>query len=77
MGPGGVGPGGVGPGGVDTAATNGIDAQFAESFADPNGRQVHHFASTMANLGFARMTEALLSMLDSGTWREFTDGLGN
>lgn len=53
-----------------------IGPEFAESFADLNGRQVHQFASEMANLGFARMTEALLGMLDSGIWREFVDGLG-
>ena len=53
-----------------------IGPEFAESFADLNGRQVHHFASEMANLGFARMTEVLLSMLDSGIWQEFGDGLG-
>lgn len=53
-----------------------IGPEFADSFADLNARQVRQFASQMANLGFARMTEALLSMLDSGIWREFTDGLG-
>lgn len=53
-----------------------IGPEFADSFADLNGRQVRQFASQMANLGFARMTEALLSMLDSGIWREFVDGLG-
>lgn len=53
-----------------------IGPEFAESFTDTNGAQVHQFASQMANLGFSRMTEALLGMLDSGAWREFTDGLG-
>lgn len=53
-----------------------IGPEFAESFSDLNGRQVHQFASIMSNLGFARMTEALLSMLDSQVWREFVDGLG-
>lgn len=53
-----------------------IDPEFAESFADPRGRQVHQFASQMANLGFARMTEVLIAMLDSGVWMEFEDGLG-
>lgn len=53
-----------------------IDPQFADTFTDLNGRQVRQFASQMGNLGFARMTETLLSMLDSGAWREFVDGLG-
>lgn len=53
-----------------------IGPEFAESFTDINGKQVHQFASQMANLGFARMTEALLGMLDSHVWQEFTDGLG-
>lgn len=53
-----------------------IGPEFADSFADVNGRKVHQFASEMANLGFARMTEVLLSMLDSGDWRQFHDGLG-
>jgi hypothetical protein len=30
----------------------------------------------MANLGFERMTEELLAMLDSEAWHEFKDGLG-
>ncbi len=44
-------------------------------FTDLNGRAVHAFAVQMANLGFARMTEELLGMLDSGVWRYFKDGL--
>lgn len=61
-------------GGVN--GTDSIGPEFAQAFTDLNGRQVHQFASQMANLGFARMTEELLSMLDSGVWREFEDGLG-
>jgi hypothetical protein len=53
-----------------------IDPEFLESFSDLNGRQVRQFASQMANLGFARMTEALVAMLDSGVWRQFEDGQG-
>jgi len=45
-------------------------------FLDLHGKQVHAFASQMANLGFSRMTDELLSMLDSGAWTEFKDGLG-
>jgi hypothetical protein len=44
-------------------------------FTDRNGRAVHAFAIQMANLGFARMTDELLGMLDSGVWRYFKDGL--
>jgi hypothetical protein len=45
-------------------------------FTDLNARKVHAFASQMANLGFERMTEELVTMLDSGAWLEFKDGLG-
>jgi hypothetical protein len=45
-------------------------------FTDLNAKKVYAFASQMANLGFERMTQELLSMLDSGAWREFKDGLG-
>lgn len=45
-------------------------------FTDLNARKVHAFASQMANLGFERMTEELLAMLDSEAWHEFKDGLG-
>ena len=53
-----------------------IGPEFAEAFTDLNGRQVHQFASIMSNLGFERMTDALVSMLDSHVWCEFVDGLG-
>lgn len=62
---------------MDGTQVNGIDPEFAQSFADLNGRQVHQFASQMSNLGFARMTDVLLSMLESGVWREFGDGQGD
>ena len=47
-----------------------------DQFTDLNAKKVYSFASQMANLGFERMTQELLSMLDSGAWREFKDGLG-
>jgi hypothetical protein len=45
-------------------------------FLDLNGRQVHSFAQRMANMGHAQMTDLLVSMLKSGAWQEFHDGLG-
>jgi hypothetical protein len=45
-------------------------------FLDLNGRQVHAFAQRMANLGTAQLTELLVSMLKSGAWQQFHDGLG-
>jgi hypothetical protein len=45
-------------------------------FVDLNGRQVHAFASEVANVGYARLKDELLSMLRSGAWRDFKDGLG-
>jgi hypothetical protein len=45
-------------------------------FLDLNGREVHAFASQMANLGFNHLTELLTSMFRSGAWRKFKDGLG-
>jgi hypothetical protein len=47
-----------------------------KEFTDLNAKKVYAFASQMENLGFERMTQELLSMLDSGAWREFKDGLG-
>lgn len=46
-------------------------------FVDLNGRQVHAFASKMANLGYAELADQLLAMLRSGAWRSFKDGLGS
>jgi hypothetical protein len=45
-------------------------------FLDLNGRQVHAFASQMANLGFHTLTDLLIEMFKSGSWRSFKDGLG-
>lgn len=47
-----------------------------KEFTDLNAKKVFAFASQMENLGFERMTQELMSMLDSGAWREFKDGLG-
>lgn len=45
-------------------------------FTDQNADQVHSFALQMSNLGLSRVTDLLLSMFQSGVWREFTDGTG-
>lgn len=45
-------------------------------FLDTNGKKVHAFALDMQNLGFQRMAEKLVSMLDDGAWQDFADGLG-
>jgi hypothetical protein len=46
-------------------------------FLDIHGREVHAFAMGMANVGFSRMAELLLSMLKSEAWRSFKDGNGS
>ena len=48
----------------------------SHDFVDLNGRQVHAFASHMANLGFRQLTDLLIAMFKSGAWRRFQDGLG-
>ncbi|HZD70367.1 MAG TPA: hypothetical protein VFA45_16150 [Actinomycetes bacterium] len=48
-----------------------------QSLLDLNGRQVHAFASEMANVGYAKMADLLGAMLESGAWRSFQDGLGH
>lgn len=45
-------------------------------FTDVNASQVHAFSLQMSNLGLSRVTDLLLSMFQSGAWREFTDGTG-
>jgi hypothetical protein len=45
-------------------------------FLDLHGREVHAFSTEMANVGFNRMADLLLSMLRSEAWRSFKDGLG-
>lgn len=45
-------------------------------FLDANGQKVHAFALEMTNLGFRRMADKLLNMLEDDAWREFADGLG-
>lgn len=51
-------------------------ADTQHDFLDRNGREVHTFASQMANLGLAHLTDLLVAMLKSGSWRRFKDGLG-
>lgn len=41
-----------------------------------NGRMVHAFSLEMNNLGFQRMADKIRSMLESGAWRRYVDGLG-
>jgi hypothetical protein len=41
-----------------------------------NGKRVQAFEVQMANLGFARLAEELLTMLEDGAWQEFSDGIG-
>jgi hypothetical protein len=48
-----------------------------QGLLDLNGRQVHAFASEMANVGYAKMADLLVAMLDSGAWQSFQDGLGS
>ncbi len=52
------------------------DPTKKHDFLDLNGRQVHSFAQRMVNIGYAQMTDLLVSMLKSGAWQEFHDGLG-
>jgi hypothetical protein len=47
-----------------------------QGLLDLNGRQVHAFASEMANVGYAKMADLLVAMLESEAWRSFHDGLG-
>jgi len=43
---------------------------------DRNGELVHRFSLQMENLGFQRMADELVRMLDSGIWQDWKDGLG-
>jgi hypothetical protein len=54
---------------MTTTTTNG-------DFTDLNGRQVHAFATEVENVGYSRLKELLLAMLQSGAWRSFRDGVG-
>jgi hypothetical protein len=47
-----------------------------DRLTDLNGKQVHAFANQMANVGFQHMTDLLIAMFKSGSWRSFRDGLG-
>lgn len=51
-------------------------SELENKFLDLHGREVHAFSVEMANVGFHRMADLLVSMLDSGAWRSFKDGLG-
>jgi hypothetical protein len=50
--------------------------QAENGFLDLHGREVHAFSMEMANVGFQRMADLLVSMLRSQAWRSFKDGLG-
>lgn len=43
---------------------------------DRNGELVHRFSLHMQNLGFQRMADELVTMLDSGVWTRWRDGSG-
>lgn len=51
-------------------------SQRESRVSDENAQLVEAFSVEMANLGFERMTEHILAMLDSGAWRSWKDGLG-
>jgi hypothetical protein len=51
--------------------------QPEQDLRDLNGRQVHAFASEMANVGYAKLADLLVAMLKSKAWRSFQDGLGH
>jgi hypothetical protein len=58
--------------------TEGSIINHAENgFLDLHGHEVHAFSMEMANVGFQRMADLLLSMLRSEAWRSFKDGLGS
>lgn len=60
-----------------TVTANDAASQAERDFHDLHGREVHAFSMEMANVGFHRMAELLLSMLRSEAWRSFHDGLGS
>ena len=49
---------------------------MADRLLDHNGRLVHQFEIRMHNLGFQRMAEEIVAMLDSGAWQDWKDGMG-
>jgi hypothetical protein len=51
-------------------------ADLENGFLDLHGREVHAFSMEMANIGFSRMADLLVSMLRSEAWRSFKDGVG-
>lgn len=54
-----------------------VVSELERDFLDLHGRQVSAFSMEMANVGFSRMADLLLSMLKSEAWRSFKDGLGS
>jgi hypothetical protein len=52
-------------------------AELEGNFLDLHAREVHAFSLEMANIGYHRMADLIQSMLRSGSWRSFTDGLGS
>jgi hypothetical protein len=48
-----------------------------EGLTDHNGELVEEFSLRLANLGFQRMADEITTMLDSGVWRSWKDGLGH
>jgi hypothetical protein len=52
-------------------------ADLENGFLDLHGREVHAFSLEMANVGFNRMADLLVSMLRSEAWRTFKDGVAS
>ena len=64
--------------GKGTPVTGNDDVSEAgQDFHDLHGREVHAFSLEMANVGYQRMADLLMSMLRSEAWRSFHDGLGS
>lgn len=52
-------------------------ADLENGFLDLHGREVHAFSMEIANIGFNRMADLLLSMPGSEAWCSFNDGVGS
>ena len=46
-------------------------------FLDLHGKQVHSFSLEIANVGYQRMGDLLIAMLESEAWRSFRDGISS
>jgi hypothetical protein len=52
-------------------------ADLENEFLDLHGREVHALSMEIANIGFNRMADPLVSMLGSEACRSFQDGVGS